>query len=141
MAELTRRGFLKLMGAAVTLSAGGIALLEREPIRTFFLPPRGGWPGVAGEWELALAKDALDACMMQLATFGTSAMHIKYDDVARVVLVTAADERRLASLALRRDRLVERVDKLARGWKGFSARYVPLPDGRTLTIHGGRSSG
>lgn len=38
---INRRGFLKLMGAATALSAGGIALIDTH--RTFFLPPKGGW--------------------------------------------------------------------------------------------------
>jgi hypothetical protein len=40
-----RRSFLKLVGSATALSAGGIALLEvlAPTERTFFLPPEGGW--------------------------------------------------------------------------------------------------
>lgn len=40
---MNRRGFLKLVGAATAVSAGGIALLDTH--KTFFLPPRGGWNG------------------------------------------------------------------------------------------------
>lgn len=44
---MNRRGFFKaLAGAAVTLSAGGIALLEEElwqPTKTIMLPPKQGW--------------------------------------------------------------------------------------------------
>lgn len=44
---MNRRGFFKLLGgAAVAVSAGGIALLEQElwePIKTIVLPPVGGW--------------------------------------------------------------------------------------------------
>ena len=42
---MNRRSFLSLIGAATTLSVGGIALIDvlapRE--KTFFLPPDGGW--------------------------------------------------------------------------------------------------
>ena len=39
---MDRRFFLKLVSASgLTLSAGGVALLE--PRKTYFLPPKGGW--------------------------------------------------------------------------------------------------
>jgi hypothetical protein len=38
---ISRRGFMKLLGAATALSAGGIALIDTH--KTFFLPPNGGW--------------------------------------------------------------------------------------------------
>jgi hypothetical protein len=42
---MNRRNFLQMIGAgAATLSAGGIALLEPVLNRTYFLPPKGGWP-------------------------------------------------------------------------------------------------
>jgi hypothetical protein len=42
---VNRRSFLRLVGAATTLSAGGIELLEilAPTPKTFFLPPEGGW--------------------------------------------------------------------------------------------------
>jgi hypothetical protein len=39
--SLNRRSFLKFLGAATAVSAGGIALIETP--KTFFLPPAGGW--------------------------------------------------------------------------------------------------
>lgn len=58
---MNRRQFLQLATAAVTLTAGGIALLDVEPIRrAYFLPPNGGWVGAPmRSWELCLAVDAL----------------------------------------------------------------------------------
>lgn len=38
---ISRRGFLKFLGAATAVSAGGIALIDTH--KTFFLPPSMGW--------------------------------------------------------------------------------------------------
>ena len=45
MDGLSRGSFLKRSGAATTLSAGGIAVLDvlAPSEKTFFLPPVGGW--------------------------------------------------------------------------------------------------
>lgn len=42
---MNRRSFLSLIGAATTLTAGGIALIDvlAPSEKTFFLPPDGGW--------------------------------------------------------------------------------------------------
>lgn len=132
---MNRRSFLKaMMGGAVALSAGGIALLEAQPVqRTFFLPPRAGWN--AGSWELACAQAALAAVLGQV----TGLLH----DTPYVVAYTDASGRErtpgscYGALLERRDRLIERVHKLERGWTGYSAIYVPSPDG-IIKIHGGR---
>lgn len=135
---ISRRSFLKaLAGGAVALSAGGIALLDAEPIiRTYFLPPRGGWN--AGTWELALAQEALrivDAKLsdstFDLTAFGTQTFR-------------SWDQQQIASLIQRRQRLVERCDKLARGWTPTrSHRVLYAADGTRFEtiIHGGRSRG
>jgi hypothetical protein len=45
---MNRRHFLRAIGAAVAVTAGGIELLELAvPKRTFFLPPAVGWSGYA----------------------------------------------------------------------------------------------
>jgi len=129
---VSRRSFLKALGgAALTLSAGGIALLDAEPIvRTYFLPPRCGWN--AGSWELACAEEAL-----RIVT-GKLRMRSLADD-GKFVVVTSADQRNVESLLSRRARLLERVDKLARGWTPTrSHRVLYAADGTRFetTIHG-----
>lgn len=136
---VSRRSFLKaLAGGAVALSAGGIALLEAEPIvKTYFLPPQCGWN--RGSWELVLAEEALRIVSDKLGieTFG----HV-YNRPLGFQVVTAADRALLESLVARRKRLLERVDKLARGWTPhYSSRTLYAADGKPFTtrIHGGRS--
>jgi hypothetical protein len=128
---VNRRSFLKaLAGGAVALTAGGIALLEAEPIRTYFMPPRCGWN--AGSWELACAQEALESLnrtLMSRAPWAFSA-----------ITVDAHHDWVNNSMA-RRARLIERVDKLARGWTGYSVRRMQGPRGQLVTIHGGRSVG
>lgn len=135
--EMTRRGFLQLLGAAVTLSAGGIALIDAEPIvKTYFLPPRCGWN--AGTWELACASEALRIVNAKLGmrTIGETRV-----GQSMFIVVTPADQREIDSLLARRTRLVERVDKLARGWVPYRQhRVLFAADGTKFetTIHGGR---
>lgn len=130
---MNRRGFLKaLAGGAVALSAGGIALIEAEPIqRAYFLPPRGGWH--AGSWELACAQEALRIVNERIQG---SVAEARFDFVALGSCVI--DLARMQSLADRRARLIERVDKLARGWTGYSASYRTLDSGQVIKVHGGR---
>lgn len=56
---MNRRGFLKaLAGAAIAVSAGGIALLEEElwePSKTIVLPPSGGWVTRGGNTLLTMS--------------------------------------------------------------------------------------
>lgn len=135
--NVNRRSFLKALGGAVALSARGIALFEAEPIvRSYFLPPKGGWlRGERGLWELACAEEALRIVNNRLEA-------IAPPQITRVRLVVKPLPQldyQLDSLMLRQRRLIDRVDKLARGWTGYSAKYQTLPDGHTITIHGGRS--
>lgn len=146
---VSRRTFLKALGgAALAMSAGGIALLDAEPIvRTYFLPPRCGWN--AGSMELAFATEALrivnmkiDGFSVGLRVFGPPGI----DPVPPLTMaleqgqyriITSATQREVDSLLTRRARLVERVDKLARGWKGsHTERY--LSNGGSVIVHGGR---
>lgn len=138
MAELTRRGFFKLLGAAVTLSAGGIALLEQPPVRTYFLPPRGGWG--LGTWELACAEEALRVLNQRLSQRQVGDWPC-IDTSARIEVVTSWSQYQLDRMLERHARLTERVDKLARGWRGYSATHHTLPNGSVLTVHGRRSRG
>lgn len=132
---MNRRSFLKaLAGGAVALTAGGIALLEAEPIRTYFLPPRCGWN--AGSWELACATDALAALNRMLAERAPWAFA-----TARVGLATAPTGDWIDGALARRARLTERVDKLARGWTGYSMRRMEGMKGQFITVHGGRAEG
>lgn len=136
---VSRRSFLKaLAGGAVALSAGGIALLEAEPIiRTYFLPPRCGWN--AGSWELACATEALRIVNDKL---GMRTVGETNSGQSMFIVVTPADQRQIDSLLARRARLVERVDKLARGWTPhYSSRTLYAADGKPFStrIHGGRS--
>ena len=126
---VSRRGFLQMLGAAVTLSAGGIALLEAEPIRkAYFLPPRCGWN--AGTWELACAQEALAALNRRLGVRNTLT-----DGVVDIQVNPSWLMRDLDDLLARRQRLVKRCDKLARGWT--PTRIVYHDDGRgPVVVHG-----
>jgi hypothetical protein len=121
--DISRRSFLQLIGAAVTLSAGGIALLDAKPIiKTYFLPPRCGWN--AGTWELILAQEALrivtDKLGMRHATV------IESTELYQVEAQSEHQRQQLERLLASRARLVERCDKLARGW---------IPTRRTRTLY------
>lgn len=139
---VSRRSFLKaLAGGAVALSAGGIALLEAEPIiRTYFLPPRCGWN--AGSWELACATEALRIVNEKLGAYVPGGGERLQLDRSQFELLTGYRQEALDSLLARRSRLVERVDKLARGWTPTRQhRVLYAADGSRFetTIHGGRS--
>jgi hypothetical protein len=164
MADITRRGFLKLLGAAVTISAGGIALIETH--KTFFLPPVGGWVR-PGSWELECARSALDAIesrfnfpMLEQQLGEVRADYVRRQGEFDMWMLRSREERmqllaekdftppyapdfgrltHMENTVMRRERLLQRVDKLARGWTGYSAKYHTLPNGETLVIHGGRS--
>lgn len=137
---MNRRSFLKaLAGGAVMMSAGGIALLEAEPIvKTYFLPPRCGWN--AGSWELALAQEALRIVTDKLCVGAPLLISNPGDPPVHFSVVHAFEQQYIDSLLARRARLVERCDKLARGWTPHRQVY-DLPEGRRLVIHGGRSDG
>lgn len=112
---MNRRSFLKaLAGGAVALSAGGIALLEAEPIqRTYFLPPAGGWN--RGSWDLVLAVEALRIVDERL---GMRAPQFKYGlEVCESFIVESRWTPHVINLIERRRHLVERVAKLTRGWQ------------------------
>lgn len=142
---MNRRSFLKaLAGGAVLMSAGGIALLEAEPIvKTYFLPPRCGWN--AGSWELAYATEALRIVTAKLEEFTAApALVMRADETFSYHVVTSVDQSQIDSLLARRARLVERVDKLARGWTPYyTSRTLYAADGTQFTtrIHGGREDG
>jgi hypothetical protein len=133
---VSRRGFLQALGgAALTLSAGGIALLDADPIvRTYFLPPRCGWN--AGGWELACATEALRIVNAKLDGF---VLPTTFPKDYPVLVMPEYGQRELDNLLARRARLVERVDKLARGWTPTrSHRVLYAADGTQFetTIHG-----
>jgi anaerobic selenocysteine-containing dehydrogenase len=132
---VSRRSFLKaIAGGALALSAGGIALLDAEPIvRTYFLPPRCGWN--AGSWELACATEALRIVSERLG------IPVSHPLAAPIQIEGHAswNMKQIESLHARRARLIERVDKLARGWT--PTRTVQLCHLGQVVIHGGRSRG
>lgn len=141
--DMTRRGFMQLLGAAITLSAGGIALIDTKPIiKTYFLPPRCGWN--AGTFELACAVEALRIVNEKIEALGAGTL-IKFGGPQHgqvsFTVQTSHFEREVHSLAARHARLVERVDKLARGWiPTRHHRVLYAADGTKFetTIHGGR---
>lgn len=47
---MNRRGFLKLAAPAAALASVG--LLAPEIVRTYFLPPRAGWPSDVFRWNV-----------------------------------------------------------------------------------------
>lgn len=139
--DMTRRGFMQLLGAAITLSAGGIALIDAKPIiKTYFLPPRCGWN--AGTFELACAVEALRIVSEKLEMRGQGE-RIHLDDFApSYSVITGYRQAEIDSLLARHARLIERVDKLARGWiptRQHRVRYAADGTKFETTIHGGRS--
>lgn len=133
---MNRRGFLQLLGSTVALTAGGIALLEPEPIKTYFLPPRGGWAAsLPGAWELALAKDALDSIDEQLKRSGGL---ISWDDdgSSKILAYSQRSADRVKRLMDRRVALLAKIDYLA---KGGQPKGVQVVDGGVwgpVRVHG-----
>lgn len=136
---MNRRSFLKaLAGGAVALSTGGIALLEAEPIKTYFLPPRSGWNDGGGSWELACAQEALRILNERLdhTPYPANVREVAARRGIEVFNMDSHSTLQTFAMLQRRARLVERVDKLARGWTGYSCRYVETLRG-TVKVHGG----
>lgn len=135
---MNRRGFLQLLGASVALSAGGIAILEPEPIKTYFLPPQGGWAvTLPGAWELALAKDALDSIDAQLKRSGAL---ISWDDdgSSKIIAYTQRSADRVGRLMDRKVALLAKIDYLAKGGHPKGVRILEDVGGRgPVRVHGG----
>jgi hypothetical protein len=135
---VNRRGFLQLLGSTIALSAGGIALLEPEPIKavTYFLPPAGGWAHtLPGAWELALAKEALDVIDRRLSPYAERIINpplISGSDGSWGVYQEFNPE--MERLLARREALVRKIDYLVKGGKPMGVRQ----DG-FVRVHGGRS--
>lgn len=129
---MNRRSFLKaLAGGAVALSAGGIALLEQEPIeRTYFLPPRGGWSNAAS-WELVLAQSSLEILNEKLAAFDL------FSDGRPKEFDATTPPAAIYSALARRARAAERVEKLLKGWVPPRRDIRILRDGTRVMVSGG----
>lgn len=129
---MNRRGFLKALSAAAVLSAGGIALIEQEPIRAYFLPPRGGWNSWPdNSFELAAAMAALDVVNARIPGWAQN----------DIVVIESSVQHRDAYKALqRRAQLETKIAALLRGEPapGLITREV-MSDGNIFTTHGRRS--
>ena len=124
-----------MLGGAVAMSAGSIALLEAEPIeRAYFLPPRGGWANRAS-WELVLAEESLRILNEKLGAT-LSSEHSRGRSFHEF---TGTDQLALYGMLQRRARAVERVEKLLKGWVPPPRKVRTFPDGHTVHISGGVS--
>lgn len=156
---VTRRALLKALGAGALLSAGGIALIEAEPIvRTYFLPPRAGWPLSPYAWEIEIANEALRILNRKLGLMAESRVpHVEgawtqdgFGGEFRSGTAYACEQviwvpqrgvaNAVGPMLERRARLIDRLDKLARGWKpARTVTELMRPDGvrQQVIIHGG----
>lgn len=143
---MNRRSFLQLLGASVALSAGGIALLEPEPVKavTYFLPPRGGWAAsLLGAWELQLAKEALAAVDRRLGGLVDRSVNppivVTQTDIHGTVFdVFSQLSPDLKRLIERRKQLLAKIDYLAKGGKPAGVRTTDGGAWGPVVVHGGR---